>query len=152
MRLPAWLARAVAGSPSVRVSAAHAIAGYAALSRMPGFGGTLDDRLGRLAAAFAAQLGGCRWCIERSAHEARLAGLSPELLAQLSAYSSSAELDERERAALALVETVGCRRMRDCGEPVLRRARQFFTEHQLAELTAIAAERHCLDSFTFSRS
>ena len=152
MKLPGWLARAVGSSPSGRVSAVHAITGYLALSRRPGFGGALDDRLGRLAAAFAAQLGGCRWCIEQSAHEARLGGLSPELVAQLRAYYRSAELDERERAALAVVEAVGCHRMRESGELVLRRARQFFTEHQLAELAAIAAERHCVDSFTLSHS
>ena len=152
MKLPGWLARAVGGSASPRVSAANAVGVYVALSRIPGFDATLDRRLVRLAAALAAQLSGCRWCIELSAHDARLAGLSPELLARLRAYSRNEELDERERAALAVVEAVGCHRMQECGDQVLARARLYLTEHQLAELTAIAAERHCLDSITFSHS
>jgi AhpD family alkylhydroperoxidase len=152
MKLPGWLARAIGGPASPQVSAANALPVYLSLSRIPGFGATLDRRLVRLAAALAAQLSGCGWCIELSAHEARLAGLSPELLARLRAYSSIEELDERERAALAVVEAVGCRRMQRCGDQVLARARQYLTEHELAELTAIAAERHCVDSFTFSHS
>lgn len=152
MKLPRWLTRTVGGSGSRQVSAAHAVEGYVALSRIPGFSATLDHRLARLAGAFAAQLGGCRWCIELSAHEARLAGISPELLDHLGAYAKSAELDSRERAALGVVEAVGCRRMRECGDQVLQRARQYLTEHELAELTAIAAERHCVDSFTLSQA
>ena len=151
MTLFRWLRHALRGAPAPSpVSAANAIAGYVALSRLPGFAGTLDERVVRLAGLFAAELGGCRWCIEHSAHEARLAGLSPELLGRLGAYSRSALLDERDQAALAVVEAVAGGHMRECGEPALQRARRFFTEHQLAELTAIAAERHCVDSLNLN--
>jgi AhpD family alkylhydroperoxidase len=145
MRLPHWLGPVTKRSLPA-TSAAHAFAGYLVQSRLPGFSATLDERLTCLASAFAAELSGCRWCIEQSAHQARLAGVTPELLGQLSAYSRSPLLSQRERAALAVVDVVGRGKLAECGDPVLRQARQFFTEHELAEITVVAVERHGMES------
>jgi alkylhydroperoxidase family enzyme len=143
-----WMARHLGGRQPPAVVGPHAVAGYLALSRVPGFPAVLDGRTALLAARLAAELSGCRWCIDRSGHDWRMAGLPGEQLRDLAAYSTSDRFTERERAALAFVESVA--RSRLSGGPgdelVLQRARQLLAEGQLAELTAIVAEHHCLDS------
>lgn len=123
----------------------HAIVGYLALSRLPGFGGALDARTALLAGGLAAQLSGCRWCIDRTGHDWRMAGLPRQLLDELSAYSSSGLFSDRERAALAFVETVARSPM---SASDMDRARTVLSESELAELTAIVAEHHCLEAIT----
>jgi alkylhydroperoxidase family enzyme len=120
----------------------HALAGYLALGRMPGFSGTLEPRTVLLAAALAAELSGCRWCIDRAQHDWRMAGLPAHLLDQLRAYAGSRLFTSRERAALALVEAVACAR---ASPREIERAREVLTDNELAELTAIVAEHHCLE-------
>jgi alkylhydroperoxidase family enzyme len=146
VKLPGWMARRLGWKPPSAVPRTHAVAGYLALSRLPGFGGTLDHRLGLLAGALAAELSGCRWCIDRARHDSRLAGLSPELLGKVSAYSMSHGFSERERAALSFVETVSRSSLGLTDGRVLQRAREFLSEVELAELTAIVAEHHCAES------
>jgi len=123
----------------------HAIVGYLALSRLPGFGGALDGRTALLAGALGAQLSGCRWCIDRTGHDWRIAGLPSQLLDELRTYSSSGLFSERERAALAFVEAVA-RASANVG--AMDRARAVLSESELAELTAIVAEHHCLEAIT----
>ena len=142
-----WLARRLGWVPPDPVpGGAHALAGYLALGRMPGFSATLDHRLVLLAGALAAELSGCRWCMDRSEHEARLAGLPRETLTILRTYSRSALFTDRERAALALVEAISSSPAVAGEGGVLERARRYFTENELAELTAIVAEHHCSES------
>lgn len=143
MRLVGWMARHLGWSGVRQTPGPHAIVGYLALSRMPGFGGTLDGRTALLAGGLAAQLSGCRWCIDRSGHDWRMAGLPKQLLDELRAYSSGGLFSDRERAALAFVEAVA-------GSPAsaddMDRARAVLSESELAELTAIVAEHHCLEA------
>jgi alkylhydroperoxidase family enzyme len=142
MRLAGWMARHLGWSGVRQTPGRHAIVGYLALSRLPGFGGTLDSRIALLAGALAAQLSGCRWCIDRIGHDWRMAGLPMQLLDELRAYSSSGLFSDRERAALAFVETVA-RSPASAG--VMDQARAALSENELAELTAIVAEHHCLE-------
>jgi alkylhydroperoxidase family enzyme len=144
MRLAGWMARHLGWSGVRQTPGRHAIVGYLALSRLPGFGGTLDSRTALLAGALAAQLSGCRWCIDRIGHDWRMAGLPVQLLDELRAYSSSSLFTDRERAALAFVETVA-RSPGSAGE--MDQARAVLSESELAELTAIVAEHHCLEDF-----
>ena len=143
MRLAGWMARHLGWSGVTQTAGRHAIVGYLALSRLPGFGGALDGRTALLAGALAAQLSGCRWCIDRIGHDWRMAGLSRQLLDELRAYSSSRLVSDRERAALAFVEAV-TRSPASPGD--LDRARAVLSESELAELTAIVAEHHCLEA------
>jgi len=145
MRLVGWMARHLGWSGVRPTPGRHAIVGYLALSRLPGFGGTLDSRTALLAGALAAQLSGCRWCVDRIGHDWRMAGLPMQLLDELKAYSSSSLFTERERAALAYVETVA-RSPTSAGD--MDRARAVLSESELAELTAIVAEHHCLEAIT----
>jgi alkylhydroperoxidase family enzyme len=144
MRLANWMARHLGWSGVTQTPGRHAIVGYLALSRLPGFGGTLDSRTALLGGALAAQLSGCRWCIDRIGHDWRMAGLPVQLLDELRAYSSSSLFTDRERAALAFVETVA-RSPASAGE--MDQARAVLSESELAELTAIVAEHHCLEEF-----
>ena len=148
MTLIGWMVRHLARPASTAVQGPHVVAGYLALSRIPGFAGALDGRTALLAARLAAELSGCRWCIDRTAHDWRAAGLPGEQLRDLAAYSTSGRFSDRERAALAFVEWVTRSQLSGGpgGDLVLLRARQFLAESQLAELTAIVAEHHCLDS------
>jgi alkylhydroperoxidase family enzyme len=116
-----------------------------ALSRLPGFGGALDGRTALLAGALGAQLSGCGWCIDRTGHDWRIAGLPSQLLDELRTYSSCGLFSERERAALAFVEAVA-RASANVG--AMDRARAVLSEGELAELTAIVAEHHCLEAIT----
>ena len=143
-----WMARHLGRREPPAVGGAHAVVGYLALSRVPGFPGVLDRRTALLATGLAAELSGCRWCIDRSSHDWRMAGLPPEQLRDLAAYSTSDRFTERERVALAFVESVARSQLSGGSgdELVLQRARQSFPESELAELTAIVAEHHCLDS------
>jgi alkylhydroperoxidase family enzyme len=147
-RIAQWISYRVAGAEPLPVSGPHAITAYLALSRLPGFARPLDGRTSLLAAQLAAELSECRWCIERCRHDWRAAGLSQELYQRLTDYSVSRVFTERERGALAFVEAVA--RSQICaGQPdelVLERARQIFTDAELAELTAIVAQHHCLES------
>lgn len=145
MTLIGWMARHLGRPASPVVRGPHLVAGYLALSRVPGFAGALDGRIALLAAGLAAELSGCRWCIDRTTHDWRAAGLPGEQLRDLAAYSTSGRFTERERAALAFVESVTRSQLSD-GDLVLDQARRFLAESQLAELTAIVAEHHCLDS------
>jgi alkylhydroperoxidase family enzyme len=142
MSLAGWMARHLGWSGVRQAPGRHAIVGYLALSRLPGFGGALDARTALLAGGLAAQLSGCRWCIDRTGHDWRMAGLPSQLLDELSAYSSSGFFSERERAALAFVEAVA-RSPASPGD--MDRARAVLSESELAELTAIVAEHHCLE-------
>jgi hypothetical protein len=126
-----------------RASRLFAVSGYIAMSRLPGFTPALDCRTSLLAAELAAQLSGCRWCIERARHECRKAGAAGQRI-----------FTERERAALEFVEAVA-RSESTAEQPadhVLERARCFLSDIELAELTAIVAEHHCLESSSFNHS
>jgi alkylhydroperoxidase family enzyme len=145
MSLVGWMARRLGWSGERPPPGRHALVGYLALSRLPGFGGGLDGRTALLAGGLAAQLSGCRWCIDRAGHDWRAAGLPRQLLDELSAYSSSGLFSEHERAALAFVETVA-RSPASAGD--VDWARAVLSETELAELTAIVAEHHCLEAIT----
>jgi alkylhydroperoxidase family enzyme len=138
-----WVARWIGWPEMSPRSSPRAIDGYLALSRLPGFGGSLEPRSALLARYLAAQLSGCRWCIDRAGHDWRCRGFPSEVLCALDCYSSSSLFTARERAALAFVEAVaGSKAPADA----LRVAQAHLSDIELAELTAIAADHHCLDN------
>ncbi len=54
----------------------------------------------------ASQINGCAYCVRMHAHDALAAGESNDRIALLDAWRESAYFDDKERAALALVEAV----------------------------------------------
>jgi alkylhydroperoxidase family enzyme len=140
------LGKLLGRSAPAPVSAAHALPGYLALSRLSGRSRVLDERLSLLAGNLAADLSGCRWCIDRSRHECRCAGLPRVVVDRPRSYSGEALISSRERAALSFVETIACHHASAgrIDDLVLQQARCFLSEIELAELTAIVAEYHFL--------
>jgi alkylhydroperoxidase family enzyme len=93
----------------------------------------------------AVERSGCRWCLDRAQHGWRAAGLPVDLLRSLARHATSAELSERDRAALALVDAVACAGgSADSGAAALARVRRHFSERGVAELTACLAEHHLI--------
>ena len=119
---------------------------YLALARRPGQTGEVDDRTRLLVRELAAERSGCRWCIDRAQHDWRAAGLPVDLLRSLARHATSAELSERDRAALALVVAVACAGggAGSGAATALERVRRHFSERGVAELTACLAEHHLI--------
>jgi alkylhydroperoxidase family enzyme len=143
-RLTRLLAHTAVQRRSGSGSAHSAVSGYLALSRIRGIPKTLDERLHLLAGNLAADLSGCQWCIERSHHDCRSAEICGELYERPRDYMATSLLTGQEQAALAFVEAVS--RAAAIEPIVLHEARCFFSEYELAELTAIVAGHHLLDS------
>ncbi|MGH9047018.1 MAG: carboxymuconolactone decarboxylase family protein [Acidimicrobiales bacterium] len=69
--------------------------------------GGLDQGLVSMVEIRASQINGCAWCLDMHVAEARKAGIDQRRLDLLTAWREAGSLfTERERAALALTETV----------------------------------------------
>lgn len=66
----------------------------------------LDKRLVELVNVRVSQINGCAFCLDLHHRRAVAAGEEPQRLAVLSAWRDTSLYDERERAALALAESV----------------------------------------------
>lgn len=143
MKLSGWVARCLGWSEAGTDTGGHGLAEYLALSRVPGFAGALDSRTALLAATLAAELSHCRWCIERAHHDWRKAGLPRQFLDRLRSYQDSDLFTDHERAALAFVEAAAAA---PASAGTVEQVRAALSDQELAELTAIVAEHHCLET------
>jgi AhpD family alkylhydroperoxidase len=90
----------------------HAPAFAAAMNRLDGAATKELDRVGfdarlrELVRLRASQLNGCAYCVNMHSADARAAGETDQRLALLPVWRETALFDARERAALALTETV----------------------------------------------
>ncbi len=121
--------------------------GHLALSRRPGFELTLDERTRLLVRQLAAELSGCRWCVDRGRHDWRNARLPSILLRQLRSFDSSQLFTPRERAALGFARAAlrAPDRQGDVAPEELQEARRYFSEAQIAEIAGCLADHHSLD-------
>lgn len=120
--------------------------GHLTVSRLVGFESTLDERSRLLVCQFAAERSGCRWCIEQGRHDWRLARLPMILLRHLADPDSSELFTPRDRAALAFAQAVverGC--AGEIAEPDYQRARQTFSDREIAELARCMADHHLIE-------
>src|SRR2546428_11065836 len=104
-------------------------------------GAALEPRVDLLVRQLAAELSGCRWCIEHGLHRWRQAFLPVAQLEALRRYAASPLFSARERAALAFTEAGSCYTDRAGGMPaaVLGALRRHFSEPEGAALTLAAA-------------
>jgi alkylhydroperoxidase family enzyme len=116
--------------------------GYLALGKRPGNAGEVNERTRLLVRELAAERSGCRWCIERTRHDWRVAGLPVDLLTELGRHDSVAAFSEPERAALALVDAIACATGR--AADALTRMRRHYSERAMAELIACMADHHLI--------
>jgi alkylhydroperoxidase family enzyme len=143
VKLVAWIADRFHLTGVTRHPGPYELVGYLALGRRPGFDRRLEPRMVLLAGALAAELSGCRWCIDRTRHDWRTAGIPAHLLHQLGAPTATGLFTGRERAALAFVAAVAGSREIPADIDCVREA---LSDNELAELTAIVAEHHCLEA------
>src|SRR5882724_1708611 len=109
MILLRWLGRiwnALAAPPPARLPGPRALPSYARMGRYIAGGATLDPRVELLVRQLAAELSGCRWCIEHGLHRWRQAFLPVAELGALRHYAASPLFSPPERAALAFTEAV----------------------------------------------
>src|SRR5882724_11051670 len=147
MILLRWLGRiwnALAAPPPARLPGPRALPSYARMGRYIATGVALDPRVDLLERQLAAELAGCRWCIEYGLHRWRQAFLPIRELAALRYYAASPLFSPRERAALAFTEAVS-RYAEETGgipEAVLAELRRHFSEPEVAALTLAVAGEH----------
>ncbi len=99
-------------------------------------GTDLDERLIELMSMRASQINGCAYCLALHHKNLRENGEREDRLAVLSAWREAGDwFTERERAALAWAEAVTTLEGREVPDAVFARAREQFTEQELADLT-----------------
>lgn len=152
MILLRWLARTwrALTPPAPRLPGPGLLPSYARMGRYVAGTATLEPRLRLLVQQLAAELAGCRWCVEHGRHLWRKAFLSPEQLRGLRGYAESRLFSEKERAALAFTEAVSRYSDRAGGMPeaVLTELRRHFSEPQVAALTLAVSGEHFFNPAT----
>ena len=99
----------------------------------------LEQSLIELVKTRASQINGCAYCIHMHTSEARARGETEERLYLLDAWHESPLYSERERAALAWTEAVTLVSETHIPDVVYDRARQYFSETELVNLTLCVA-------------
>src|SRR6266478_5958519 len=106
LRLISRTWKALSDPLPVRLPGPRALPSYAQMGRYIAAGAALDPRVDLLVRQLAAQLAGCRWCIEHGLHRWRKAFLPVAQLGALRHYAASPVFSARDRAALAFTEAV----------------------------------------------
>src|SRR5881398_2597052 len=153
MILVRWLARtwsAISAPPPVPRPGPRALPSYARMGRYIAGGAPLDPRVDLLVRQLAAELSGCRWCIEHGLHRWRQAFFPVAELGALRRYAASPLFSARARAALAFTEAVSRYTDRAGGMPdaVLGELRSHFSEQEVAALTLAVAGEHFFNPTT----
>lgn len=109
-----------------------------ALSKVAGVG--IEEKLKHLVELRASQINRCAYCIDMHTKDARHAGETDERIALVAAFDEAPEFfSEKERAALALAESVTVLTDGFVPDEVYDRAAKHFPEEELAQLIALIA-------------
>jgi alkylhydroperoxidase family enzyme len=127
------------GVPSPRVLPAYAALGRAVRDTVE-----IEPRLRLLVRQLAAELSGCRWCVEQGRHAWRQAFLPTPDLGALRHFATTPLFSERERAALAFTAALSRYAEATGGMPdaVLTELRRHFSEPEVVALTRLIALEH----------
>src|SRR5215831_5502258 len=98
-----------------------------------------DVRLRELIRIRASQLNGCAYCIDMHTKDARSAGETEQRIYALPAWRETAFFSARERAALALTESVTLMPQTHVPEPDFADAAAQFTPAELGALVSLIA-------------
>ena len=121
----------------------HAPAFAAAMNRLDGAATKELDRVGfdarlrELVRLRASQLNGCAYCVNMHSADARAAGETDQRLALLPVWRETALFDARERAALALTETVTLVAESHVPEAAWQAAAEQFSADELGALVSL---------------
>ena len=122
---------------------AHAPSFSAAMARLDGAATKeldrvgFDPRLRELVRLRASQLNGCAYCVNMHSADARAAGESEQRLALLPVWREAAAFSARERAALALTESVTLVAQTHVPEADWQAAAAHFSPDELGALVAL---------------
>ena len=98
----------------------------------------LDPTLVELVLTRASQINHCAFCLDMHTRDARAAGISEQKLYLLSAWEEATGLySDRERAALALTESVTVLTDGFVPDEVYDRAAEHFDDRELAQLISV---------------
>lgn len=95
----------------------------------------LESGLLHLIKTRASQINGCAFCIDMHTKDARAEGETEQRLYALSAWRETPFFTKRERAALEWTETVTLLAQTHVPDEIYARARDEFSEEELANLT-----------------
>jgi len=95
----------------------------------------LETPLLELVRLRASQINGCAYCLDMHTKDARAEGETEQRLYTLSAWRETPFFAERERAALEWTEAVTEIGRDHVPDEVFERARQYFSERELIDLT-----------------
>src|SRR4051812_48011140 len=115
--------------------------GYRALAGLERFvaGSGLEHSLLHLVKLRASQINGCAFCVDMHWKDARAEGESEERLYMLSAWEEATVYSDRERAAIALTESVTRISETHVPDDVYDEAKKHFSEAELANLVLAIA-------------
>jgi AhpD family alkylhydroperoxidase len=121
----------------------HAPSFAAAMNRLDGAATkeldrvAFDARLRELVRLRASQLNGCAYCVNMHTADARAAGETDQRLALLPVWHETALFDPRERAALALTETITLVAETHVPETAWEEASAHFSPDELGALVSL---------------
>ncbi len=99
----------------------------------------LEHKLMHLLKLRASQLNGCAYCIDMHSIDARAAGETEQRLYALNAWRETPFFDERERAALAWVESLTLVSETHVPDTVYDETRRHFSEQEIVDLTYLTS-------------
>lgn len=95
---------------------------------------SVDMAIRELVKIRTSQINGCAYCIDMHTAQAINNGETPRRIFALSAWWESPLFSEKEKSALALTEEVTRIAEKGLTEATYQRARQYFTENEIAQL------------------
>jgi AhpD family alkylhydroperoxidase len=110
------------------------------LGALQRFGATgLDPTIARLVEMRASQMNGCAYCLDMHSKDARAAGEDESRLHLLAAWRESPAYSDRERAALALTESMTVLERGGVPDAIWDEAAARFDEEELGHLVVVIA-------------
>jgi AhpD family alkylhydroperoxidase len=100
---------------------------------------SIEPKLKHMLKLRASQINGCAYCIDMHSKDARALGESEQRLYGLDAWEESPYYTERERAALAWIESVTRVAETHVPDEAFDRVRAHFSEQEVVDLTFLAA-------------
>jgi AhpD family alkylhydroperoxidase len=97
----------------------------------------IDSLLRELIRARASQLNGCAYCVDMHTKDARAAGETEQRLYALAAWQETPFFTDRERAALALTESITLAAQTHVPDEDFAQAAKVFTEAELGALVSL---------------
>jgi AhpD family alkylhydroperoxidase len=97
----------------------------------------IDPLLRELVRIRGSQLNGCAYCIDMHTKDARAAGETEQRIYALPAWAETPFFSDRERAALALTESMTLVAQTHVPDEDFAQARKVFTEAELAALVSL---------------